>query len=114
MTFDPVGDARFELGPKVQADPRFPEGVNVGFARDIEGGFELHVLERGSGWTQACGTGACAAAVAAIATERAFRGEPIGIHLPGGPLTITVSDDMVRMRGPARHVFDGVFEKDLP
>ncbi len=110
VTFDPVGDARFDLGPRVQADPRFPEGVNVGFARPLEDGFELHVLERGAGWTQACGTGACAAAVAAVATGRARNGEPVAVHLPGGTLTITVLGDATRMRGPARHVFDG----DLP
>ena len=108
VVFDPVGDARRTLGPRIQADRRFPEGVNVGFARAIPGGFELHVLERGSGWTQACGTGACAAVVAAVATGRARRGEPTVVRLPGGALTITVGDDAVRMRGPARHVFDGV------
>lgn len=108
VVFDPVGDARYELGPRVQADPRFPEGVNVGFARPVDDGFELHVLERGSGWTQACGTGACAAAVAAVATGRARPSEPVAVHLPGGTLTITVLPDATRMRGPARHVFDGV------
>lgn len=110
VTFDDVGDARLELGPALESDPRFPEGVNAGFARPARtGGFELFVFERGSGWTQACGTGACAAAVAVVETGRGSRGEALPVHLPGGTLSITVGaeDAPVLMRGPARHVFDG-------
>ncbi len=110
VTFDEVD--RLTLGPRVQADVRFPEGVNVGFARATAGArptFALDVYERGSGWTRACGTGACAAGVAAVVTGRARRHEPIVMRLPGGALEITVGepDEPVRMRGPARHVFDG-------
>ena len=70
------------------------------------------MLERGAGWPQACGTGACAAAVAAVETGRAERGAPIQVVLPGGPLTIIVGapGEPVRMRGPARHVFDGTVD----
>lgn len=108
VTFDPVGEARLQLGPDLQADSRFPQSVNVGFAEDIPGGFRLWVFERGSGWTRACGTGACAAAFAAVQTKRAVVGEPIAIKLPGGPLTITVRDEGIHMRGPAQHVFNGI------
>ncbi|MBX3250872.1 MAG: diaminopimelate epimerase [Myxococcales bacterium] len=110
------GLERLSLGPAVQRDPRLPEGANVGFARPatIEGrdGFVLDVLERGSGWTRACGTGACAAAVAAVVTNRAARHVPIPIRLPGGLLELTVGaeGEPVWMRGPARHVFDGELE----
>ncbi|HJL27574.1 MAG TPA: diaminopimelate epimerase, partial [Polyangiaceae bacterium LLY-WYZ-15_(1-7)] len=90
VTFDDVGARRGSLGPRVQEDARFPEGVNVGFARPAHAGFELAVYERGAGWTRACGTGACAAAVAAVETGRAERHAPLPIHLPGGTLTITV------------------------
>lgn len=115
VTFDAVDRlARLALGPRVQSDARFPEGVNVGFARptDDPRTFELDVFERGSGWTRACGTGACAAAVAAVVTGRAGRHEPVVMRLPGGPLTILVGaeHEPVRMRGPARHVFDGVLD----
>ncbi len=80
VTFDDVGEARFELGPAIQADPHFPEGVNVGFVSELDGAsMRLDVLERGAGWTQACGTGACAAAVAAVETERANRGEQLSV-----------------------------------
>ncbi|MEZ4247938.1 MAG: diaminopimelate epimerase [Polyangiales bacterium] len=113
VTFDDVD--HLELGPRVQADARFPEGVNVGFARatvDARPTFDLDVFERGSGWTRACGTGACAAGVAAVVTGRARRHEPIVMRLPGGPLEITVGEphEPVRMRGPARHVYDGTLD----
>jgi diaminopimelate epimerase len=112
VTFDVVD--RIDLGPRVQSDPRFPDGVNVGFVRSTGDPrtFDLDVFERGSGWTRACGTGACAAAVAAVVTGRARRHEPVVMRLPGGPLTITVGaeHEPVRMRGPARHVFDGVLD----
>ncbi len=110
VIFDEISrDERLEYGPQVQAHQWFPAGVNVGFARMVDGAIELHVLERGAGWTQACGTGACAAAVAAVETGRAERGVPIRVELPGGALTIVVGEpgERVRMRGPARHVFDG-------
>ncbi len=112
VVFDDVGDDRLELGPALQADPRFPQGVNVGFARSADDGLVLDVLERGAGWTRACGTGACAAAVAAVETGRARRGEPLQVRLPGGPLTILVGDPAapILMTGPARHVFDGTVE----
>lgn len=102
---------RLTLGPAIQAAPLFPQGVNVGFARSMDGGFVLDVLERGAGWTMACGTGACACGAAAVRTGRWERGRPMQVRLPGGELTITIhgEDDPVSMRGPARHVFDGVF-----
>jgi len=109
VTFDDV--PRDAVGPALELDPRFPERVNVGFASNLrEGGFDLAVWERGVGFTQACGTGACAAAVAAVETGRAVRGAPLRVVLPGGPLTITVGapGEPVRMRGPAAFVFSGV------
>jgi diaminopimelate epimerase len=126
VTFDDAGSARAELAPRVQtavvsgsapALPGgallFPHGVNVGFAQ-MRGpnALELAVFERGSGWTEACGTGACAAAVAAVETGRAQRGQAIAVQLPGGTLTIVVPEpgERVLMTGPARHVFDGEVE----
>jgi diaminopimelate epimerase len=111
VTFDEVGDARFELGAALQADSHhFPEGLNVGFVSEqTDGSMRLDVLERGAGWTQACGTGACAAAVAAVETGRANRTEPLSVRLPGGTLMITVAapGETVLMQGPARFVFRG-------
>jgi diaminopimelate epimerase len=111
VTFDDVGVDRMELAPRVQADPHFPEGVNVGFVSELEeDSMKLDVCERGAGWTQACGTGACAAAVAAVETGRTERARPLRVRLPGGTLTVTVGeeDERVLMRGPARYVFSGV------
>ena len=112
VSFDDVGEERLVLGPALGADPRFPEGVNVGFGRMGPDAMTLHVFERGSGWTRACGTGACAAAVAAVETGRWARGRPLPIDLPGGRLVLTVGerDQPVRMRGPARRVFSGTVE----
>lgn len=103
---------RLVLGPAVQAMALFPEGANVGFATPIDGGFELHVYERGAGWTQACGTGACAAAAAAVRTGRAKAEQELCLRLPGGDLRIRTGAFAegamaITMRGPATMVFEG-------
>ncbi|HEV2866614.1 MAG TPA: diaminopimelate epimerase [Allosphingosinicella sp.] len=94
------------LGPLIEKDPLFPERVNVDVA-SIEGGaIRLRVWERGAGLTQACGTGACATAVAAI--RRRLAASPVEVRLPGGPLTVEwAPGTTIRMRGPAAHVFSG-------
>ncbi len=85
-----------------------PGGINVGFAQPGAGVLEVAVWERGAGLTEACGTGACAAAVAAIHSGRIPGGRPVAVRLPGGVLEITVGDDLsVRMKGPAERVFQG-------
>jgi diaminopimelate epimerase len=99
-----------DLGPAVEVHPRFPQRSNAGFARMISPReIELFVWERGVGLTPACGTGACAAAVAACLGGRAEPGEEIAVHQAGGSLAITVAPQFsaLRMRGPAHHVFDG-------
>lgn len=113
VTFDDVGERRRTLGPAIQNDPRFPKQANVGFARlAADGSIDLDVYERGAGWTRACGTGACAAGVAAVETGRAERGAKIAVRLPGGRLDIVVGPlgRPVTMTGPARHVYDGTIE----
>jgi diaminopimelate epimerase len=115
VTFDDVGlDARALLGPALQKHARFPQSANIGFARVVAPQrIDLAVFERGAGFTEACGTGACACAVAAVETGRATRHAPIEVKLPGGVLTIVVgaAGERISMTGPARHVFDG--ELDL-
>jgi len=108
VLFDPPSRARvLAIGPAIEA--AVAGGVNVGFARPGPAGIDLIVWERGAGLTDACGTGACAAAVAAVRAGAAVAGAPIEVRLPGGPLQITVAPDLVgvTMRGPAVHVFDG-------
>ena len=94
------------LGPQIEGDPLFPDRVNVN-AASIEGGaIRLRVWERGAGLTQACGTGACATAVAAI--RRKLVRSPAEVRLPGGSLSIEwVPGGSIRMRGGATHVFSG-------
>ncbi|MET0339358.1 MAG: diaminopimelate epimerase [Polyangiales bacterium] len=110
VTFDDVLADASTLGPRIERDARFRAGANVGFAtlQDAEN-IALTVWERGVGFTLACGTGACAAAVAAVETGRAPRGGTLHVHLPGGPLAIRVGaeGEPISMTGPARHVFDG-------
>ena len=113
VTFDDLNGLRGQLAPLLQRHERFPQHANVGFARILGPELiELAVYERGAGWTRACGTGACAAAVAAVETGRAKRHMPIEVRLPGGALAITVQEagQPLTMTGPARHVFDGVIE----
>jgi diaminopimelate epimerase len=94
------------LGPIVEGDPLFPERVNVNVASIESGAIKLRVWERGAGLTQACGTGACATAVAAI--RRGLVASAVEVRLPGGPLTISWSEgDSISMSGPATHVFTG-------
>jgi diaminopimelate epimerase len=98
------------LGPAVEAHPAFPRRTNAEFARlQPSGAIDLAVWERGCGITLACGTGACATAVAAVVTGRVPAGREIELHLPGGALHVTVAAGLggVTMRGPAALVFSG-------
>jgi diaminopimelate epimerase len=100
-----------QFGPALEVAAAFPRRTNVEFARVRRGAagdeIDLVVWERGCGITLACGTGACATAVAAAVEERLPRGREIAVHLPGGTLGVTVAADEsgVRMRGPATTVF---------
>jgi diaminopimelate epimerase len=94
-------------GAHLEAAPGFPERTNVEFlAREGEA-LRVVVWERGVGLTQACGTGACAALVAAVLAGWAAPGTWVDVRLPGGALALHVSADFgqVTLRGPARFVF---------
>ncbi|QDI93076.1 diaminopimelate epimerase [Salicibibacter halophilus] len=113
---DTLEDAPLEtVGPLVEKADIFPEGTNVEFI-SIENPSEIDfaVWERGSGVTQACGTGACAAVVAAVLNGKLKRDEPIVVHLPGGDLTIRWSskDNHVWMKGPAVTVCTGTYMRN--
>lgn len=101
------------LGPAVQASPRFPQGVNVGFLQVVDRSqVRLRVFERGVGETLACGTGACAAVVAGI--RLGLLDASVDVQTRGGVLTIAWAGlgQSVFMTGPATTVFHG--EIDLP
>ncbi len=107
-------DLAVTFGPFVESHDWFPQRTNAEFVRyHSTTELELVVWERGSGLTSACGTGACATAVAACLDGKSEPGTMIQVTLPGGPLHITVDKDYstVYMRGPATHVFDA--EADL-
>ncbi|MFC0013714.1 MULTISPECIES: diaminopimelate epimerase [Allobacillus] len=100
-----------ELGPIIEKDERFVDGINVEFI-EVVSEKELHfrVWERGSGITQACGTGACAAVVASVLNGYSNVGEEVTVHLEGGDLFINMTEEQrVIMRGPAEKVADGIF-----
>ena len=105
-----VEDADLEgLGPAIETDPVFPERINVNVAAVSDGDLHLRTFERGAGLTRACGTGACATAVAAIRAR--LVSSPVTVHMAGGSLTIAwTPGEPVRMRGSATHVFEGTID----
>lgn len=100
-----------EDGPAIEHHPRFPRRVNAGFMQVLDRQhIRLRVYERGAGETLACGTGACAAAVAGI--RRGLLDSPVTVSTPGGELSIAWDGERmpVRMTGPAVTVFEGEIE----
>ncbi len=104
-----------ELGPKFENHPAFPDRVNTEFIRVLDRStVEMRVWERGSGETLACGTGACAVAVACIVNG--YTNERVTVKLLGGDLDIYWDREanLVYMTGPAVTVFDGELFLDKP
>ena len=95
------------VGPSIEHDPAFPQRINVNVAQVMaDGSLKLRTWERGAGLTLACGTGACATAVAAIKSKRVT--SPVRVAMPGGELTIAwAPGEPVRMIGAATHVYRG-------
>jgi diaminopimelate epimerase len=105
---DPASVDLAEAGPV--AERQFRDGVNVGFVAPAPGevdALDLRVWERGAGITEACGTGATAAAAAA--NDWGLVGERVTVHLPGGDVRVDVGDTLV-LAGPAVHVADCVLD----
>lgn len=100
-----------KIGPSFENHEMFPERINTEFIRVIDDHtLQMRVWERGSGETLACGTGACAAAVASVLNGYCPKGEDITIHLIGGDLKIRYTDEAVYLTGPATTVFEGSIE----
>ncbi len=97
------------MGPKLEHHEMFPERANIGVAEIIsKSAIKLRVWERGTGETEACGTGACAAAFAAY--SRGLTNNDVVVSLPGGDLRIQIGDDNnVIMTGGAMEVFRGIW-----
>ena len=102
-----------QAGPEIEKHPSFPQKTNVEFVQTIDPHtLRMRVWERGAGITQACGTGSCAAAVAAVLTGRTA--ETVRVILDGGELEIDWTNrQQVRMTGPAQKVFEGEFTQVL-
>ena len=98
------------LGPTLERHSRFPERCNIEFAQVTEDGIRMRVWERGSGITMACGTGACATAVAAATTGRCSR--HTSVIMDGGTLDIDwrEADGHVYLSGPAAIAFEGTIQ----
>lgn len=105
---DLAGPALERMGPQLTGHPCFPAGANAGFVQILSRGhLRLRVHERGSGWTQACGTGACAAM--AVLRCRGQVDASVQVDLPGGRLQIDWPGpgDTLWMTGPAAFAFEG-------
>lgn len=107
---DEVKDLELEkIGPVFENAAIFPDKINTEFIKIIdEHTLEMRVWERGSGETLACGTGACAAVVAAILNGYCKKDEDITVKLRGGELIIRYTDKTIYMTGSAKKTFEGV------
>lgn len=98
-------------GPLFEHSHIFPNGVNTEFVRVVnESMLKMRVWERGSGETMACGTGACAAAVAAVLNGFCEKGSDITVKVRGGDLIVNYTDERVILTGDAKLVYNGVTE----
>ncbi|MBR5528318.1 MAG: carbamoyl-phosphate synthase large subunit, partial [Clostridia bacterium] len=100
-----------KTGPEFEYAPMFPDRINAEFVRVInKNTLRMRVWERGNGETLACGTGACAAVVAAVKNGYCKAGTDITVKLRGGDLTVNYTDDCVILTGNAVMVYEGEFE----
>lgn len=99
-----------QLGPHIETDEVFPDRINVNVATVVDRStIHLRVWERGVGLTRACGTGACATAIAAM--RRGLVERDVTVHLPGGPLIIAWDENnRITMTGPATESYRGTFD----
>lgn len=98
------------LGPLFETDPLFPQRVNTEFVRVVNRNtLKMRVWERGNGETPACGTGACAAVVAAVENGFCDKGVDVTVKVRGGELIVNYTDQAVYLTGGAELVFEGSF-----
>ena len=99
------------IGPRFEHAPYFPERINTEFIRVVNSNtIKMRVWERGSGETLACGTGACAAVVAAVANGLCSKGSDVTVRVRGGDLVVNCTDERVTLTGDAKLVFTGEVE----
>jgi carbamoyl-phosphate synthase large subunit len=99
------------IGPRFEHDPLFPERTNTEFVLVLDANtLSVRVWERGNGETMACGTGACAAVVAAVENGYCKKDTDVTVKLKGGDLKVRYTDEGVFMTGDANTCYDGVVE----
>ena len=99
------------IGPAFENADVFPERINTEFVRMVDNRtLRMRVWERGNGETLACGTGACAAVIAAVENGYCEKGRDVTVKLTGGDLTVNYTDEAVTLTGNAVMVFEGEFE----
>ncbi len=100
-----------KVGPKFENDPLFPERINTEFVRVVNAStVKMRVWERGNGETMACGTGACAAVVAAVENGYCKKGEDITVKVRGGDLIVNYTDGGITLTGDAHLIYRGEIE----
>ena len=100
-----------KLGPMFEFNPAFPERTNTEFVRVVNRNtLRIRVWERGNGETLACGTGACAAVIAACENGYCDKGSDVTVSLLGGEMTVSYTDERVTLLGDATEVYQGSFE----
>lgn len=102
-----------KLGPKIETEARFPNRTNVQFMKVLDrANIKIEIWERGAGYTLASGSSSCAAA--AVAHRLGLCDSRIGVHMPGGQIDITISDNyLITMTGPAEKIMQGEIAKDF-
>ena len=100
-----------KIGPLFEKDPLFPERVNTEFVRVASRNtLKMRVWERGNGETQACGTGACAAVVAAVERGLCDKGVDVTVKVRGGELVVCYTDEQIYLTGGTETVYSGTIE----
>ena len=97
-----------KIGPEFENHPLFPERINTEFVKQLnKTTLQMRVFERGSGETMACGTGACAAVVAAVANGMCEKGRDVTVRAAGGDLVVNYTDEKITLTGDAKLVYTG-------
>ena len=100
-----------QIGPQFENSPLFPERVNTEFVRVVnESTIKMRVWERGNGETPACGTGACAAVIAAVENGYCKKGVDVTVKVRGGDLLVNYTDDRITLTGDCNTVYKGEIE----
>lgn len=113
LYLDEIDNLNLEsIGPSFENNPIFPERVNTEFIKIIDKNhLKMRVWERGSGETYACGTGACASVASSCINKITNFNETVYVELIGGTLEIVCDNDFnIKMTGPAKKIYDGVYE----